>query len=1508
MSKTLDVGIRITADGKILATEVRAAKDAIGSLGEATRKAGADSSAYAEQTSMALDIVKSGVKGLAAGLAGLSFVGLARESAQLSQRYSELGIVLDVVGRNQGHTKEEVDSTTAAIQKQGISMIESRQVMATMVQANIDLTNATKLARLAQDAAVVGQMNSLQALANMIHGITSAQVEVLRGIGINVNFEQSYARLAKQMGVTQNELTEQEKLQARVNVVLAEAPKLAGVYEASMENAGKQMRSTARIVEDLKVKLGSVFDDSSKTAVSAYSAELKILNDRVDFLAASGQLKSWGRDIAMTFAQVSDVARNATNIVGGLISTAVANVDNLLKGDFRAIFESARQGGANLRAQLEDANHYQDALEKRFIVEDMLTDKVGRNNNVEQRRMEVTAAATEEVKKQITEYQRLLNSITEKTALNNAEVASTTKLTESGKIRIDVDTKMASGLLELNAQQKKSIDQSLQELSVSEKLLANKQFVRQQSEALANLGNNQTNQLRQQLEDQRAQNALIGKTREEIIAMAGAKERETAAVIRNAAVYAGDMHDAYMRYANDLETTGNLQQQLMQEQEVQRYAQQWNQTWSSIEQTGKQAFIQFAAHGRSAMQSIGDAIKTAILDLLYQLTMRKWMINIGASLESSLLGTAGATSASSGMSAFNVASLASNGLGLLKSGFGATSLLSSAGSYLPGSAGAFFGGMGVTGTQAAAEAGATALWGASGASTAASLGASVASFAGPAIAIAAVDQITRLIAGDKLIGGGVGEVLNYVPVVGPLLNGLFGRGPLKQKETQLTGDVGAEGLLDGYLTTNFKAKGGLLVGSKHDFAGVNLLTGAAETDNSKALSSVADGMVKYAQQLAQQINQSVGAVNTSLRSLSDTLGISARPLDDYRHSINLISESGKALTDEQVAAEIAAISDEMVKSLLPNVERLAKYGESSIQTITRLGAEFNALVSGAELLLGKSAADAKALVSGSTYQGRTAFVDAAGGLDAVNQKIQFFADNFLTESQRLAPVQEKLNAELNRLGLSSDLTREQFAALVQSFGQVNGISEETLQSLLNIQGAFVQVHTALNQDAIDRERMGLETQLLQLQGNTVELRRRELEALDPANRAIQTLIYRLTDQKNATAAAADAYRQEKEARRQALEQALEDVKKAVATEREKITNEYNAAVAESGKRIASVTDEIKRLTSVSDLLKSTVNSLNPITRDAAKMQIGSAVADTNAGKAIDIEKLRDALSVLTDKSTIKEQQGTFEFAREQAKTSRLVGTLVKSNDAQLLLQENTLTALEAQRARLDSGFNDQMTRLDTIISQAQQQVDLLTGISNNFSTIEDAVKNLTLATNQFAAFNGSGSDRTVINNNTTITLPDNTFSNGDGNANISDQTIRDYVAVHSNNPIDIYATALQQGISFEQYARATNTPLTDLVKWAQQNHLPVFASGGFHRGGLRLVGERGPELEVTGPSNIVSNDKLSNMLDNTAIVQKLEALIVELKKSTESNRKVANKLDAVTVVTINGQPALRTGT
>src|SRR5690606_27392447 len=48
--------------------------------------------------------------------------------------------------------------------------------------------------------------------------------------------------------------------------------------------------------------------------------------------------------------------------------------------------------------------------------------------------------------------------------------------------------------------------------------------------------------------------------------------------------------------------------------------------------------------------------------------------------------------------------------------------------------------------------------------------------------------------------------------------------------------------------------------------------------------------------------------------------------------------------------------------------------------------------------------------------------------------------------------------------------------------------------------------------------------------------------------------------------------------------------------------------------------------------------------------------------------------------------------------------------------------------------------------------------------------------------------------------------------------------------------------------------------WNTNDGIPAYALGGDHSGGLRIVGERGPELELTGPSRIMSNEALADLL------------------------------------------------
>lgn len=82
--------------------------------------------------------------------------------------------------------------------------------------------------------------------------------------------------------------------------------------------------------------------------------------------------------------------------------------------------------------------------------------------------------------------------------------------------------------------------------------------------------------------------------------------------------------------------------------------------------------------------------------------------------------------------------------------------------------------------------------------------------------------------------------------------------------------------------------------------------------------------------------------------------------------------------------------------------------------------------------------------------------------------------------------------------------------------------------------------------------------------------------------------------------------------------------------------------------------------------------------------------------------------------------------------------------------------------------------------------------------------------------------------------------------------------------------------------------------------IPAFASGGFHSGGLRLVGENGPELEMTGPSRIFSNNDTMQMLSSEGVIRaievmnsNLEMLRAEVRADVQHNAKTAKLLDRV---------------
>ena len=246
-------------------------------------------------------------------VAGGLLTGLAVKTALTAARTEELGIVLENVAKNAGVSMRSIQDQERAIKELGITTQVADTLLIKMMQNELDLSRATDLARLAQDAAVISMEDSSQALDGILHGILTLQPEVLRHRGIMVNLQQEYAQWAAEQGRTVMSLTQVEKQTIAMNAALEQGKNIAGTYEAAMETAGKQMRSMKRHVEEAANEFGEHL--------------LPVMGSVVE--AGTGLLK-WARDlpepVKATVAQVGALGGGLSLLAG----TAILAVPRLI--------------------------------------------------------------------------------------------------------------------------------------------------------------------------------------------------------------------------------------------------------------------------------------------------------------------------------------------------------------------------------------------------------------------------------------------------------------------------------------------------------------------------------------------------------------------------------------------------------------------------------------------------------------------------------------------------------------------------------------------------------------------------------------------------------------------------------------------------------------------------------------------------------------------------------------------------------------------------------------------------------------------------------------------------------------------------------------------------------------------------------------------------------------------------------------------------------------------------
>ena len=125
-----------------------------------------------------------------------------------------------------------------------------------------------------------------------------------------------------------------------------------------------------------------------------------------------------------------------------------------------------------------------------------------------------------------------------------------------------------------------------------------------------------------------------------------------------------------------------------------------------------------------------------------------------------------------------------------------------------------------------------------------------------------------------------------------------------------------------------------------------------------------------------------------------------------------------------------------------------------------------------------------------------------------------------------------------------------------------------------------------------------------------------------------------------------------------------------------------------------------------------------------------------------------------------------------------------------------------------------------------------------------------------------------------------------------------------------YNAAKAAGYSLRDVAAHDGYFYGDVLSAAAGAGVPAFATGGMHAGGLRIVGERGWELEASGQSRIWNQQQLASAFGdggaaaNDAIVVELAALREEVRQMKEVAKATATNTGATAKTLSNASGGL----
>jgi hypothetical protein len=303
--------------------------------------------------------------------------------------------------------------------------------------------------------------------------------------------------------------------------------------------------------------------------------------------------------------------------------------------------------------------------------------------------------------------------------------------------------------------------------------------------------------------------------------------------------------------------------------------------------------------------------------------------------------------------------------------------------------------------------------------------------------------------------------------------------------------------------------------------------------------------------------------------------------------------------------------------------------------------------------------------------------------------------------------------------------------------------------------------------------------------------------------------------------------------------------------------------------LRAIEREVSGIQSATASLRNELDPIQTARRQTAIARLARALETgdlTGAGDAADL-----AARINADQYT-----NSADYQREQARTLFLLSSLEMEGQEQLSTAEQAIQrldrqaeiiqaegdrAIQAAQERLDA----ELAKLDEQLATSRMQIDALRGIDESILSVADAIRMLAGAL---------GSERQAA----------------------IQQSYTSAGRTADTEGLSYWSDAISRG--------AATTADLEFALWAAnaenrawfESQIPGFANGGSFGGGLRVVGERGAELEMTGASRIMSNADLMRALGaNMELSAEMKAMhydmMIGLNQIAKNTHKTSKQLE-----------------